>query len=120
LNIDSILMKTYRVSMFCKNNSNGYREVLPGIQMKAVVYGEKTLMSEFHLKSGSFLPLHEHIHEQTGYLISGKILLTIGEEKFEVGPGDSWSIPGGVIHSAEIMENSMAVEVFSPRREEYM
>lgn len=77
--------------MFCKNNSDGYREVLPGIRMKAVVYGENTLMTEFLLKSGSVLPIHEHIHEQTGYLVSGKILLTIGEETFEVEPGDSWN-----------------------------
>jgi quercetin dioxygenase-like cupin family protein len=106
--------------MFCKNDSKSYREVLPGISMKAVVYGEKTLMTEFFLKSGSVLPIHTHIHEQTGYLISGKILLTIGEETFEVEPGDSWSIPGGIIHSAAILENSIAVEVFSPRRDEYM
>ena len=106
--------------MFCKNDSKSYREVLPGISMKAVVYGEKTLMTEFFLKSGSTLPTHTHIHEQTGYLISGKILLTIGEETFEVEPGDSWSIPGGINHSAAILENSIAVEVFSPRRDEYM
>jgi len=106
--------------MFCKNDSKSYREVLPGISMKAVVYGEKTLMTEFFLKSGSALPIHTHIHEQTGYLISGKILLTIGEETFEVEPGDSWSIPGGINHSAAILENSIAVEVFSPRRDEYM
>jgi quercetin dioxygenase-like cupin family protein len=106
--------------MFCKNDANGYREVIPGIKMKAMVYGEKTLMSEFFLKGGSVLPTHDHIHEQTGYLISGKIVMTIGEETFEVEPGDSWSIPGGVAHGVEIREDSIAIEVFSPRREEYM
>jgi hypothetical protein len=33
--------------MFCKNDSKSYREILPGIGMKAVVYGENTLMTEF-------------------------------------------------------------------------
>ena len=106
--------------MFCKNDSKSYKEILPGIGMKAVVYGENTLMAEVSLKGGSVLPAHNHIHEQTGYLISGKVILTIGEEKFEVEPGDSWNIPGSVTHSLEILENSIAVEVFSPRREEYM
>lgn len=106
--------------MFCKNESKSYREVLPGINLKTVVYGENTLMTEVFLKGGSILPAHNHIHEQTGYLISGKILLTIGDEIFEVEPGDSWSIPGTVTHSVEILENSIAVEVFSPVREEYM
>lgn len=106
--------------MFCKNGSTEYRELLPGIRMKAVVHGEKTLMAEFLLKSGSTLPSHDHIHEQTGYLVSGKILLTFNGETFEVNPGDSWNIPGGIIHSAEALEDSVAVEVFSPRRDEYM
>lgn len=106
--------------MFCKSDVNGYREVLPGIKMKALVYGEKTLMGEFFLKGGSILPTHDHIHEQTGYLVSGKIVLTIGEETFEVEPGDSWTIPGGVTHAVEILEDSIAIEVFSPRRDEYM
>ncbi len=29
--------------MFCKNDSKSYREVLPGIGMKAVVYGERLI-----------------------------------------------------------------------------
>ncbi len=88
--------------------------------MKTVVYGEKTLMTEFLLERGAFLPAHNHIHEQAGYLVSGKIFLTIGEERLEVNPGDSWNIAGGISHSAEAVEDSVAVEVFSPRRDEYI
>ncbi|WP_321417888.1 cupin domain-containing protein [uncultured Methanomethylovorans sp.] len=106
--------------MFCKSDANGYREVLPGISMKTVVYGEHTLMTEFRLNKGSILPSHEHIHEQTGYLVSGRMILSIGNESYEVVPGDSWNIPGGVLHCAEILEDSVAIEVFSPRRDEYL
>lgn len=106
--------------MFCKSDSTGYKELLSGIRMKAVVYGENTLMTEFLLKSGSILPSHDHIHEQTGYLVSGKILLTLDGETFEVSAGDSWNIPGGVTHSARALKDSVAIEVFSPRRDEYI
>ncbi len=106
--------------MFKKSDETGYKEVLPGIRMKAVVYGDKTLMTEFILNAGSTLPAHDHIHEQTGYMVSGKMRLSIGEETFDVSPGDSWNIPGGVPHSAEILEDSVAVEVFCPRRDEYI
>ncbi|MFA0822966.1 MAG: cupin domain-containing protein [Methanomethylovorans sp.] len=106
--------------MFCKSDSNGYREVLPGIYMKTVVYGESTLMTEFRLNKGSILPAHEHMHEQTGYLVSGKMILSIDNDSYEVVPGDSWNIPGGVLHCAEILEDSVAIEVFSPRRDEYI
>ena len=106
--------------MFTKHVTNGYKQLLPGIQMRTLVYGEKTLMSEFRMTRGSRLPSHTHAYEQTGYLVSGRIRLTIGFTVFEVTPGDSWSIPLNLIHSAEIMEDSVAVEVFSPVREDYL
>jgi len=46
--------------------------------------------------------------------------LSIGAETFEVEPGDCWSIPGNVEHAAEIIEDAIAVEVFSPVRKDYL
>jgi quercetin dioxygenase-like cupin family protein len=106
--------------LFYKVNENGYKQVLPGIKLKTLVYGEKTLFSEFRMEANSILPTHSHLHEQTGYLVDGRIRLTIGKEMFDVGPGDSWCIPGNMDHSAEILENSVAIEVFSPVREDYL
>ena len=106
--------------MFYKANQNGFKEVLPGIKLKTLVYGEKTLFTEFRMDAGAVLPKHTHIHEQTGYLAEGKIRLTIGEVTFDVEKGDSWCIPGNMEHSAEILKTSVAIEVFSPVREEYL
>jgi quercetin dioxygenase-like cupin family protein len=35
-------------------------------------------------------------------------------------PGDSWNIPMNVTHGAKVLEDSMAIEVFSPLREDYL
>ncbi len=53
-------------------------KVLDGITRKTLCYGEKTLMTEFKLQGGKTLPMHNHPEEQTGYLVSGHIILTIG------------------------------------------
>lgn len=106
--------------MFYKANNDGFKEVLPGIKLKTLVYGEKTLFTEFRMNAGAVLPRHTHVHEQTGYLTKGKIRLTIGKEAFEVETGDSWCVPSNMEHSAEILKDSVAVEVFSPVREEYL
>ena len=106
--------------MFYKASPSGYKEPIPGIEMKTLVYGDKTLFTEFRLKAGSQLPSHAHVYEQTGYLIAGKIRLTIGDEVFDVEPGDSWCIKGNVNHSAEILVDAVAIEVFSPVREDYL
>ena len=108
------------ILMFNKNNPNGYKDMSEGVHLKTLVYGEKTHSLEFRLAQGSQLPVHSHPHEQTGYLVAGKIRLTIGAETYEVEPGDSWCIPGHVAHSATALENSVAIEVFSPVRKEYL
>ncbi len=107
--------------MFTKAVSHSeYKPVLDGISMRTLVYGDNTLMTEFVLEKGSLLPMHSHPHEQSGYLVSGQMKLTIGGDTFEVSPGDSWTIPGDVEHKADIIEDSVAIEVFSPVREDYL
>jgi len=106
--------------VYLKHSLTGYHEAVKGIEQKTFVYGRKTLMAEFLLKKGSVLPRHSHPHEQAGYLIKGRIRLSIGDEEYDCEPGDSWCIPGNVEHAAHILEDSVAVEVFSPVRQEYL
>ena len=106
--------------MFAKKSEDGYIIAVDGIKRKTLIYGEKTLMTEFLLEKGKILPKHKHPQEQTGYLISGKIILCIQGEEYEVNPGDCWVIPGNTEHWAKIVENSVAVEVFAPVRDDYI
>jgi len=106
--------------MFERHMDSGYRTLLDGIDMKTMVYGEKTLMTKFFLAKKSVLPRHAHLYEQTGYCLSGRLRLFIGDETFDAGPGDSWCIPGDIDHGAEIMEDAVVIEVFSPAREDYL
>jgi quercetin dioxygenase-like cupin family protein len=106
--------------MFYKSERNGYKQPLVGIKFKTLVCGERTLFAEFRLEKGRNLPRHRHPHEQTGYLVGGRMRLSIGEKTFEVEPGDSWCIPSNVEHGGETIEDSIAVEVFSPVREDYL
>lgn len=106
--------------MFRGSGPEGYEPAVPGIRRKTLCYGDATLISEFRLDAGHVLPRHAHPQEQTGYLVSGRLRMTIGDRTCEAGPGDSWCIPGGVEHGAEVLEDSVAVEVFSPVREDYL
>ena len=106
--------------MFSKSDTDGYHTPIEGIRQKTLVHGDNTLMTEFRLEKGCTLPLHAHPHEQTGYLVSGRIILQIGDQSFECGPGDSWCVPGDVQHGAQTLEDAVAIEVFSPVREDYL
>ena len=106
--------------MFATAGPDGFEDVLPGVRRKTLCYGRETLITEFRLAEGHELPRHGHPHEQTGYLVSGRLRFTIGEETREVDPGDSWCIPSGVTHGAVVLEDSVAVEVFSPVRVDFL
>lgn len=106
--------------MFASAGPEGFQTAVPGVRRKTLCFGRGTLLTEFLLAAGHELPSHGHPHEQTGYLVSGRLRLTIGDETREMGPGDSWCIPSGVPHGAEILEDSVAVEVFSPVREDFL
>ena len=105
---------------FMESSTHGYRDPLPGIQQKTLAFGERTLMTEFRLKKDSVLPDHVHPYEQTGYLVAGHIVLKIGKREFDVHPGDSWCIPADETHGARIAADSVAIEVFSPVRPDYL
>ena len=106
--------------MFKKKDPSGYAQALDKVTRKTLVHGSKTLMTEFKLEQGAMLPKHKHPHEQTGYLVSGRMDLTIGADTHAVSPGDSWCIPGDTDHSAIASEDSVAIEVFCPVREDYL
>ncbi len=106
--------------MFYKRTESGYKNLGEGVEFKALVHGDKTMLCEFRIKAGKGVPDHEHPHEQTGYLVKGKLRLFIRDEAMELKPGDSWCVPGGVPHRAEVLEDSVVIEVFCPPRKEYL
>jgi len=72
--------------MFYKKDETGYKVVMDGVRLKTLVYGEKTLQCEFRIERGKGLPSHSHPHEQTGYLISGRMRFIIADERHDVQP----------------------------------
>jgi len=106
--------------MFRVSDDGGWSLALPGIERRTLVHGGATLLTEFRMHRGAALPRHAHPHEQTGYLVRGRLRLTVGADAFEASAGASWTIPGGVEHGAEVLEDALAIEVFSPVREDYL
>lgn len=94
-------------------------EPSPGLQRRTLVWGERMLCCEFHVPKGSGVPSHRHVHEQVGYVVSGRFEFTIGDQVRELGPGDAYLVPSDVVHSTRALEDAIVIDVFSPVREEY-
>jgi quercetin dioxygenase-like cupin family protein len=100
-------------------------ELANGVQLK-LVSGEKAMMSFVTLEPGSVVPLHSHPHEQLGTMLEGELTLYMGSLNPEDGrlirKGDTYVIPGGVLHGARATGSTpcVALDVFSPIREDYV
>ena len=106
--------------MFTKHEEQGYRELLPGVWLRTMAHGERTLLGEFKIGKGAVIPEHSHPNEQTGYLVSGRLEFVIEGEQQIAEAGDSWCLNGDTPHAATALEDSIVVEVFSPVREDYL
>ena len=95
-------------------------EMLPGVVRRTLSCGDKMLLCEFTLAKGSVVPDHSHEYEQIGYVARGRALFRIGDEEREVAAGDGYIVPSNVRHSVTALEESIAIDIFSPVREEYL
>ena len=93
-------------------------EMLPGI-VRTLNEGRNASLHELRMAKGSSVPAHTHPHEQIGYLASGRFRFRLGDSWRELSAGDSWCVPGGIEHEVEVLEDTVAIDVFSPPREEY-
>ncbi len=104
---------------FTRHDAPNPVEMLPGIVRRTLTAGDKMMLIEVTLEPGTVVPMHTHAHEQTGYVVSGRMRLQIADETLDLDPGDGYMIPGGAEHEATALEPLVIVDVFSPPREEY-
>jgi quercetin dioxygenase-like cupin family protein len=69
------------------------------------------LVAFFTFHRDMTLPKHSH-GAQWGTVVAGQIVFTIGDQTRTYGPGDSYMIPAGVEHGAEIKAGTRAIDVF--------
>lgn len=94
--------------------------MVPGVVRRTLGHGEEMLLTEFTIAEGSEVPTHSHPQAQVGYVVRGRMRLTIGDETHECTAGDSYYIPGDVPHGATVPQDSLVVDVFCPPREDYL
>ena len=78
------------------------------------------MVTKMLYKKGDHPPVHRHPNEQSGYVLSGQYKVIINHAAYEIGPGDSYTIPGDVEHSLEILEPGEVLDFFSPPRKDYL
>ncbi len=95
-------------------------ETVEGDVKRYIYTGANIQVVEYHFPANKVFPPHRHdIHEQMGYLVSGKMEFNIGNEKRLLNPGDYYHAPVGVVHNTRTLdEPAVLMDIFSPPRDD--
>ena len=87
---------------------------------RKVIHGENVTLAQVHLEKGAIVPEHSHANEQVTMLTAGRLKLIYPDHEQIVEAGEIMQTPPNVPHRVEAMEESSAIEVFSPRRDDWI
>jgi quercetin dioxygenase-like cupin family protein len=90
-----------------------------GIAARAIE-GRRMTFAVVDLEPNTPVKRHEHPNEQIGIVLTGSLRFSVGDEERELGPGDTYVIPGGVFHKAlSGPDGAVVIDVFSPVRDDW-
>lgn len=93
----------------------------PGLRRRVLAHNEKMMLVEHRMEPTWVGARHSHPHDQTVYIVEGRLRVWCGGDEFEARAGDSFVVRGGVEHSARALgEPTVVLDVFTPYREDYL
>jgi quercetin dioxygenase-like cupin family protein len=87
---------------------------------RQVIHGETITVARVYLRKGCAVPEHSHHNEQISIMELGSLRFVVAGVEKIVKAGEVLRIPPHVSHSAEALEDSVAMDLFSPIREDWI
>ena len=87
---------------------------------RQMISGENATLSQLVLKKGATVPRHSHVNEQYSWILSGALKFVFDDREILVGEGEVLLIPASVPHSAVALEDTVDIDIFAPRRDDWI
>ena len=90
---------------------------------RRLITGTSMMIAHVYLRKGAIVPMHSHHNEQITYILEGALRFRMGEDEAEVidvHAGEVLTIPAHLPHTAEALEDTLDVDVFSPPRQDWL
>ncbi len=87
---------------------------------RQLVTGERTMLARIVLRKGCIVPLHSHENQQIAYALEGALKYQIQGREIIVRAGEVLVIPSHVPHSAEALEDTIDLDIFTPPRTDWL
>ena len=91
----------------------------PQVKRRAV-HTENLTIARLEIAKDAVVPEHAHVNEQVATVERGSLRFNIGGRDLVVSSGQSVAIPPNVPHSVVALEDTTVVDVFSPRRDDWL
>jgi quercetin dioxygenase-like cupin family protein len=95
-------------------------ETLNPLISRRMLNCEKMTIARVNLKRGAIVPRHSHVNEQITFILAGALKFTLDDGEVVVRAGEVLLIPPGVPHAAEAIEDTDDLDVFTPRRQDWI
>ncbi|MGA2071934.1 MAG: cupin domain-containing protein [Terriglobia bacterium] len=96
------------------------KEVLNDKLARKVISGEKITIAQIFLAKDGVVPLHHHENEQISSGVTGAMRFEIEGKEIVLRAGDVLVIPPNIPHRVVALEDSKALDVFSPIRVDWL
>ncbi len=95
-------------------------EQLNALVTRQYVVGTNTMLARIVLKKGALVPMHRHFHEQISHVVEGALQFLIEGKETTVRAGEILCIPPDVPHEVTALEDSVALDIFNPPRQDWI
>jgi len=96
------------------------KEALNEKLARKFISGEKITMAQIFLAKDGVVPFHKHENEQFSSVLSGALKFELEGKELVLRAGEVLHIPSGVPHRVTALEESSALDVFSPVRSDWL
>ncbi len=95
-------------------------EKLSATITRQMLSGEHTTVARIFLARGAYVPRHAHASEQFSLILDGALKFIFDDHEVVVRGGEMIFIPSHVPHAAQALEDTVDLDIFSPRREDWI
>lgn len=96
------------------------KEILNEKMSRRVVSGEKLMVAKICVSKGCLVPVHHHESEQISIILQGAMKYEVEGRELMARAGEVLVIPSNVPHGSLATEDTIAFDVFSPIRHDWL
>ena len=106
--------------MFFERNEQPVLSLGGGLTRRVLAQNEEMMAVEVTFEKGTIGAIHTHPHTQITYVLRGKFEATIGNEVKIISEGDTYLTTPNLPHGFVCLEEGVLLDIFTPRREEFL